>query len=199
MPGAMWRFVLVRLMWTIVLVFAVTIVTYAIFFLLPGDPASLAAGRGASQRSIAMVRKLLHFDEPVWKQYGRFVWNMLAHHSLGYSYVNREDVSRKVGEGLPVTASLIVGGALLVILVSVPVGVFSAIRPRTLLDRVSMVFVLIGISMQPVWLGLILSYVFGYRLGITPIAGYCNAVAGPFDQCGGAIQWATHLILPWIT
>ncbi len=195
----MWRFVVRRLLWTVVLVFAVTIVTYAIFFLIPGDPAQLAAGQGASQRSIAFVRKLLHFDEPVWRQYVRFVWNLFAHGSLGYSYVNREDVTRKVAEGLPVTASLITGGVLIVLLVSIPVGVLSAVRPRTLLDRVSMVFVLLGISTHPVWLGLVLSYVFGYKLGITPIAGYCNAVAGPYDPCGGAVQWASHLILPWIT
>ncbi len=146
-----------------------------------------------------MVRKLFHFDEPVWEQYGRFVWNLFGHGSLGYSYVNREDVTRIVSESLPVTASLIVGGALLFLVLSVPVGILSAIRPRSLLDRCAMVFVLIGISTHPVWLGLVLSFVFGYKLGITPIAGYCNAIAGPYDQCGGAIQWASHLILPWIT
>jgi peptide/nickel transport system permease protein len=195
----MWRFVVRRLLWTVVLVFAVTIVTYAIFFLLPSDPARLAAGRGASPRSVEFVRKLLHFDEPVYRQYARFVWNIFAHGSLGYSYVNREQVTRKVSEALPVTASLIAGGVMLIIIVSIPVGILSAVRPRTLLDRVAMIFVLIGISTQPVWLGLVLSYIFGYRLQITPIAGYCNAIAGPYDQCGGAIQWASHLILPWIT
>ncbi len=195
----MWLFLVRRTLWAIVLVFAVTIITYAIFFLIPGDPASLAAGRGASQRSIAMVRHLLHFDEPVWKQYGRFVWGLFRHGSLGYSYVNREEVRRIVTESLPVTASLIVGGVLIMLAVAVPVGILSATRPRSALDRVTMVFVLMGISTQPVWLGLVLSYIFGYRLQITPIAGYCNAIAGPYDQCGGAISWASHLLLPWIT
>ncbi len=192
-------FLVRRLLWAVVLVFAVTVVTYAIFFLLPTDPARLVAGPGASPRFIAMVRKLLHFDEPVWKQYARFLWNLFAHRSLGYSYVNREQVNRVVGKGLPVTASLIVGGVLLMLVVSVPVGILSAIHPRSLLDRIAMIFVLVGISTHPVWLGLVLSFIFGYKLGITPIAGYCNAVAGPNDQCGGALQWASHLILPWIT
>jgi len=195
----MGRFLIRRCLWAIVLVFAVTVVTYAIFFLLPTDPARLAAGRGASPQSIERIRKLLHFDEPVWEQYGRFVWNLFGHGSLGYSYVNREEVSRRVGEDLPVTASLIAGGVLLVIMVSIPVGMLSALRPRSLLDRCAMIFVLIGISTHPVWLGLVLSFVFGYKLGLTPIAGYCNAIAGPYDQCGGAIQWASHLLLPWIT
>lgn len=195
----MWLFLLRRVSWAIVLVFAVTVITYAIFFLMPSDPAALAAGRGASPQAIAMVRKLLHFDEPVYEQYWRFVWNLFAHGSLGYSYVNREQVRRLVDESLPVTASLIVGGALLMLVVSVPVGILSAVRPRSRLDRISMIFVLFGISTHPVWLGLVLSYIFGYKLGITPIAGYCNAIAGPFDQCGGAVSWAYHLLLPWIT
>src|SRR5690242_13674384 len=127
----MWFFLVRRLLWAFVLVFAVTVITYAIFFLIPGDPASLAAGRGASQRSIEMVRKLLHFDEPVWKQYGRFVWGLVRHGSLGYSYVNREGVRRMVSEALPVTASLIVGGALIMLVVAIPVGIFSAVRPRS--------------------------------------------------------------------
>ena len=192
-------FLIRRCLWAIFVVFAATVVTYAIFFLMPTDPAALAAGRGASPQMIENVRKLLHFDEPVWEQYGRFVWNLFRHGSLGYSYVNREQVTRRVTEALPVTASLIAGGALLVVLISVPVGILSAVRPRSLVDRCAMIFVLIGISSHPVWLGLVFSYVFGYRLGLTPIAGYCNAVAGPYDQCGGAIQWASHLILPWIT
>jgi len=195
----MGRFLIRRCLWAVVLVFAVTVITYAVFFLMPSDPARLAAGRGASPRSVEFVRKLLHFDEPVWKQYGRFVWNLFRHGSLGYSYVNREQVSRLVGEALPVTASLIVGGALIVLMISIPVGILSALRPRSLLDRGAMLFVLIGISTHPVWLGLVLSFVFGYKLGLTPIEGYCNAVAGPFDQCGGAVQWAFHLLLPWIT
>ena len=61
-----------------------------------------------------------------------------------------------------------------------------------------MVFVLFGISLQPIWLGLMLSYIFGYRLGWTPIVGYCNAFPGPYEDCGGAVQWAYHLLLPWI-
>ena len=100
----MGRFLLRRCLWAIVLVFAVTVITYAVFFLMPSDPARLAAGRGASPRSVEFVRKLLHFDEPVWKQYGRFVWNLFRHGSLGYSYVNREQVRRVVDESLPVRA-----------------------------------------------------------------------------------------------
>ena len=193
------RFVVRRMLWAVFLVFAATIVTYAIFFLMPNDPASLSAGRGASPESVARIRHLLHLDEPVWKQYGRFVWNMVAHQSLGISYINRQSVDSLIETGLPVTASLIVGGAILYLSVSIPLGILAALRPRSLLDRMSMLFVLIGISCQPIWLGLVLSWIFGFKLGWTPIAGYCNAFPGQYQDCGGLAEWAYHLTLPWIT
>jgi peptide/nickel transport system permease protein len=193
------RFVVRRMLWAIFLVFAATILTYAIFFLIPDDPASLSAGRGATPQAVARIRHLLHLDEPVWKQYGRFLWNMVAHQSLGISYINRQSVDGLIEAGLPVTASLVVGGAVLYLIVAVPVGILAALRPRSLFDRFSMLFVLVGISCQPIWLGLMLSWIFGFKLGWTPIAGYCNAFPGPYEDCGGLGEWAYHMLLPWIT
>jgi peptide/nickel transport system permease protein len=195
----MWRFLVRRLLWAAFLIVAATFVTYSIFFLIPGDPATAAAGRGANPAAIENVRRLLHLDEPVYEQYGRFLWNLVAHGSLGVSYIGRGDVRTPLIAALPVTGSLILGGALLFLAISIPVGIISAIRPRSVFDRAGMVFVLVGISLQPVWLGLMLSYIFGYRLGWTPIVGYCNAFSGPYEDCGGAVQWAYHLLLPWIT
>jgi peptide/nickel transport system permease protein len=81
------------------------------------------------------------------------------------------------------------------------VGVYSALRPRSLLDRTAMIFVLIGVSAHPIWIGLIFEYVFGVRLGWTPIANYANFFgASPGSgEPGGPWQWFYHLILPWIT
>jgi peptide/nickel transport system permease protein len=194
----MWRFLVRRLLWAAFLIVAATLVTYCIFFLIPGDPATAAAGRGANPAAIENVKRLLHLDEPVWEQYGRFLWNLVAHQSLGVSYINRGQVRDPIMAALPVTGSLILGGVLLFLAISIPVGIISAIRPKSLFDRAGMVFVLVGISLQPVWLGLMLSYLFGYRLGWTPIVGYCNAFSGPYEDCGGAVQWAYHLLLPWI-
>ena len=193
------RFLVRRLFWAIFLVFAATILTYTIFFLIPGDPASLSAGRGSTPEAVARVKHLLHLDEPAWEQYGRFVWNMVAHQSLGISYINRVSVNSLIEGGLPVTASLIVGGAILYLSVSIPLGIFSALRPRSVLDRAGMLFVLIGISCQPIWLGLMLSWIFGYKLGWTPIAGYCDAFPNQYQDCGGLAEWAYHMTLPWIT
>ena len=114
--------------------------------------------------------------------------------------MNRESVDHDHRAGRPVTASLVFGGAVFWLALSIPVGILSALRPRSILDRVTMTFVLIGISAHPVWIGLLLSYFVGYKLHITPIAGYCNFFTGTAGaQCDGPVQWAYHLILPWLT
>jgi len=196
----MTHFLIRRLFWAIFLFLVATIVTYLIFWVIPADPAKLAAGRGATMQDVARVRHFLHLDEPIWEQYGRFVWNLVRHGSLGRSFVNREPVRYTIGQDAPVTASLVFGGAVFWLSLSIPVGILSALRPRSILDRISMGFVLVGISAHPVWIGLILSYVFGYRLHLTPIANYCNFFSGtPGAQCEGPVQWAYHLILPWCT
>jgi peptide/nickel transport system permease protein len=99
-----------------------------------------------------------------------------------------------------VTASVVVGGVILWTLVSVVLGVTSALRQRSLYDRGVLVLVLLTISAPPVWFALVLSYVVGYRLNLTPIAGYCEAFGPPPGSlCGGGREWFTHLILPWIS
>jgi peptide/nickel transport system permease protein len=83
-------------------------------------------------------------------------------------------------------------------LIALPVGILSALRPRSLLDRIAMVFVLVGISAHPVWIGLLLAYFLGFRAGVFPITGYCDFI-NPSGDCGGPVQWAYHLVLPWAT
>src|SRR5690348_14907290 len=198
--SSMTAFLIRRIFWAIFLFLVATIITYLIFWVIPSDPAALAAGKSATPADIARVRHFLHLDEPIWKQYGRFVWQLVRHGSLGESFVNRQTVDSIIGKDAPVTASLVFGGAVFWLALSIPVGILSALRPRSILDRFTMTFVLIGISAHPVWIGLILSFVVGYKLGLTPIAGYCNFFPGaPGAQCEGPAQWAYHMILPWIT
>jgi peptide/nickel transport system permease protein len=196
----MTTFLIRRIFWAFFLFFAATIVTYLIFFVIPADPAKLAAGRNATSADVARVAAFLHLNVPIYQQYWIFLWNILRHGSLGYSYVNRQSVRFLVGQDAPVTASLVFGGAVFWLSLSIPIGILSALRPRSLMDRLSMTFVLVGISAHPVWIGLILSFVVGYKLHITPIAGYCNFFPGnAAAQCSGPVQWAYHMILPWIT
>jgi peptide/nickel transport system permease protein len=204
----MYRYLIRRLLWAGVLFLAVTVVSYIIFFLVPAEPARLIAGPQAPPDQVERVRKQMGLDDPVVVQYGRFLGAMmpvsfdggfhLKAPSLGRSYATRQPVTEIIKDAAPVTASLVFGGAILWMLIAVPIGILSALRPRSLLDRSAMVFVLIGISAHPVWIGLILIYFVGYKAGLTPLGGYCDMI-NPSTDCGGPIEWAHSLILPWIT
>jgi peptide/nickel transport system permease protein len=193
------RYLIRRLFWAAVLFIAVTFVTYIIFFLIPADPARLAAGKGASPDQIERVRHFLGLDKPVWYQYGLFLKRLVIDGSLGRSFATRIDINTIIKSAAPVTACLVFGGAILWMLIALPAGILSALRPRSIGDRIVMGFVLVGISAHPVWIGLIFSYFFGYKLGITPITGYCNFFPDENSLCGGPEAWFTHMILPWCT
>ena len=201
----MTRYLIRRLLWAVLLFFAVTVVAYILFFVIPADPARQFAGKGATPATIAKARHYLHLDEPIYQQYGRFVWRLVYHHDLGHSYYNRESVNHIIADAAPVTASLVIGGAFFWMLVAIPIGVLSALRPRSLLDRGAMTFVLIGISAHPVWIGLIFAWFFGFYLHehgspiYAPISNYADFFNPPPGQPGGPVQWAYHLILPWAT
>ena len=204
----MYRYLIRRLLWAGGLFLSVTIISYIIFFLVPAEPARLMAGPQAPPDQVERIRKQMGLDDPVYVQYGRFLGGMmpisfdggphLKAPSLGRSYATRQPVTEIIKDAAPVTASLVFGGAILWMLIAVPIGILSALRPRSLLDRSAMVFVLIGISAHPVWIGLILIYFVGYKAGLTPLGGYCDMI-NPSTDCGGPIQWAHSLILPWIT
>jgi peptide/nickel transport system permease protein len=183
-----------------VLFLAVTLVTYVIFFLVPANPARLAAGQSATPEKVREVKAFLGLDDPVYIQYGKFLKRLVVDGSLGHSFVNRRPVNETVLQAAPVTASLVFGAILLVLMVSIPIGILSALRPRSLIDRTAMVYVLIGISLPSFWIGLMLSYLVGFRAGLTPIAGYCEVFSPPqASACGGLRDWAYHMILPWST
>ena len=193
-------FVIRRFFWAIWLFLVATIITYIIFFVIPSDPATIACGTHCTPQIIAHVRHSLHLDIPIYQQYWIFLWNMIKHQSLGYSFVNGNSVRWLIAQDAPITASLVFGGAVFWLGISIPIGILSALRPRSILDRFSMLFVLIGISAPAVWIGLILAYLIGFKLGWTPIADYCNLIpSNAVGQCSGPVQWAYHMILPWMT
>lgn len=196
----MFQFIIRRTFWAFFLFIVATIITYIIFFVIPSDPAQIACGTHCTPEIVAHVRKSLHLDLPIYQQYWIFLWNLVRHGSLGYSFANGASVDSIIRQDAPVTASLVFGGAVFWLALSIPIGILSALRPRSVLDRGAMLFVLIGISAPAVWIGLILAYVIGFRLGWTPIAGYCNLIPGSsVGTCSGPAQWAYHLILPWMT
>ncbi len=194
----MLQYLVRRLLWAAVLFLAVTVVTYVIFFIIPANPAQQAAGKAATTEKIEQVEKFLGLDQPVYVQYYRFMKRLIVDQSLGRSFATRQDVNDIILDAAPITASLVFGGVFFWMLLALPIGILSALRPRSLLDRASMTFVLIGISAHPVWIGLIFVYFFSFKWQITPISGYCDIVNGS-TGCGGPIDWAYHMALPWAT
>jgi peptide/nickel transport system permease protein len=192
------RYLARRFVWAFVLFIAVTLVAYVLFFLIPNDPARLVAGKAATDADIKRAAHFLGTDRPFYVQYAKFLDRLIIHQNLGFSFANRQSVNSIVGNAAPVTASLVLGGAIFWMLLALPIGILSALRPRSLLDRASMTFVLVGISAHPIWIGLIFAYFFGFKLHVTPITGYCDFI-NPSTECGGPVQWAYHLVLPWAT
>jgi peptide/nickel transport system permease protein len=192
------RYLVRRIVWAAVLLVAVTWVSFVIFFIVPANPARAMTGPQAPPERVARVEKMLGLDDPVPVQYGRFMRDLVVHQSLGRSFATRRQVNDIIKAAAPVTASLVFGGVVIWLAIAFPIGILSALRPRTLLDRFAMVFVLIGVSAHPVWIGLILSYFVGFKLGLTPLGGYCDMI-NPSTQCGGPVEWAHALVLPWFT
>jgi peptide/nickel transport system permease protein len=194
----MFRYLIRRIVWAAVLLGAVTFFSFVIFFIVPASPARLMTGPQAPPDQVERVEKMLGLDDPVPVQYARFMRELVLHQSLGRSFATRQEVNDIIKAAAPVTASVVFGGVVIWLMIAFPIGILSALRPRTLLDRFAMVFVLIGVSAHPVWIGLLLSYLVGFKLGLTPLGGYCDMI-NPSTACGGPVQWAHALVLPWIT
>jgi peptide/nickel transport system permease protein len=184
----MGSFVIGRIAAHVLLFFAVTLLVFVAFFAMPrNDP---RFGRRAP------TEYRLH--GALIGEYSHYVWRFLRHGDLGRSYGTREKVTTRLIQATPVTLSLVAGGLLVWLLIAIPLGMLAAIRPRSLLDRGSAFLVMVGLSIHPVLLGLVLSYVFGHRLNVLPARGYCS-VNNISTGCDGLARWAEHLILPWIT
>ena len=180
----------------VVMFLSVTVVTFVIFFVIPSEDDQASLGRGGTEVD---VRTTVQIDGPIYEEYAEFLRKVVTQGSLGNSWVLRgQEVNELLVRAAPVTLSLVIGGALLWMLIAIPTGVLSALHPRSAVSRLSTVLVLIGISAHPLWMGLMLSYFVGARLGLTPTGGYCE-VFSPAGNCGGPAQWAYHLILPWFT
>ena len=184
----MTRFVIARLASSVVLFLALTLCVFVAFFALPKD-----TGRRALQTP---DRYKLHGS--LLGEYGHYVWALVRHGDMGYSYGTREAVSARLARAAPVTMSLVAGGLVVWLAIALPLGLLAALRPRSLVDRASTVFLLVGLSAHPLWLGLVLSYLFGQRLHLLPSQGYCS-IDGISTGCDGLAHWTSHLLLPWLT
>jgi peptide/nickel transport system permease protein len=189
-------YVVRRLLWAIFVVVIVTFITFAIFYLLPGgDPALRFAGRVPTEENIAIVREQLGLDKPWYHQYWIFLSNLVTGDEygwpgLGFSFDTRDSVRNELFDRAPRTLMLVVGAAVIWLIMGVTIGVISAIKRGSLLDRAAMGFALFGVSAPVFWLGLMALYIFWEKLGWLPGTGYV-----PFSESPG--EWFSHLILPW--
>jgi peptide/nickel transport system permease protein len=185
-----------RLLWTIVVVFCVILITFAIFYLLPaGDPALRFAGKNPNPAELALIRHRLGLDQPFYIQFLRFTYHFyrgdqFGWPGLGYTYASGSSVKALVFARAPRTLLLIIGAAFLWVVFGVAIGVLSAVRRRTAVDRVAMGFALFGISTPVFWLGLMALYIFWSKLHWTGGTGYVS----PVDDPAG---FFSHMILPW--
>jgi peptide/nickel transport system permease protein len=184
----MGSFVIGRIASHVLLFFAVTLLVFVAFYVMPRNDSRFARRAPPEYR--------LH--GAVAGEYAHYVWRFVRHGDLGRSYGTREKVTTRLVQAAPVTLSLVAGGLVVWLLIAIPLGMLAAMRPRSLLDRGSSFVVLVGLSIHPVLLGLVLSYLFGHRLNLLPARGYCS-VNNISTGCDGLARWADHLVLPWIT
>jgi peptide/nickel transport system permease protein len=184
-------FVIRRLVGAVLVLIAVSFITYLIFVKIPGgDPAVRIAGRTATDANIADIRQKLHLNDPFYEQY----WGMMKSLFTGslVSYSSQLNVVTQIKSGIPATFSLCIGAGIIWLFFGILVGVISAVTAGRLSDRVITVLALIGISMPVFWLGLIMRYVFAENHPFTflPDGEYVPLTSNPW-------QWLTHLVLPW--
>jgi peptide/nickel transport system permease protein len=192
----MLRYVIRRLMWVFFVMLAITLFAFLIFFVLPpGDPAVAFAGRVPTPDTIAEVKKIFGLNHPIWYQYGLFVKHLVfgdqyGWPGFGFSFASRQAVRPEIIEGALVTFQLAVGAAVIWLLMGIPIGVLSALKRGTIVDRGAMGFALFGVSAPVFWLGLMALYIFWYKLHWAAGTGFTHFSDDPF-------QWFTHLLMPW--
>jgi len=191
-------FLLRRVLLAALTLFAVSIVTFAMFFALPRDPATAMCPKNCDAARLERVRTELGLNDPKPQQYLRYMGGIFAGREncpapcLGYSYVNNEPVSQTFARVIPVTLSIVVPASLLWLGLGVGLGMISALRRGTVFDRLAIGLSLSGASMQLYFVGGVLLLVFVYTLKVLPYPHYTPLLDDP-------LAWATALVLPWCT
>jgi peptide/nickel transport system permease protein len=148
-----------------------SLIIFFITYVIPADPAYMIAGPRASAAAKDAIRRDLGLDQPLPVQYGRYLSHILRG-DLGQSWRTKRDVSQILKERLPATARLALGGLIVELLIGLPVGLLSAVKRGTWIDRGGMLLSLVLVAAPSFWLGLILLYTFAYKLSVFPLGGY---------------------------
>jgi peptide/nickel transport system permease protein len=194
----MGRYLIRRLLFFILVLFIVSLFTFVIFVKLPSvDPAIRAAGRHPSAQLLATIRHKFGLDQPLYIQYWNFAkglvpWpGLFLNKQVYFSYQSHVPVWEEMKSRIPVTLWLTIGASVLWLAMGIPIGIISAIRPRTVIDRGATLFALFGVSAPTFWLGLVLLYVFWFKLGWLPSSGI------PSNETTFEAVLHGRFILPW--
>jgi peptide/nickel transport system permease protein len=183
------RFAVRRIGQMLLVLFAVSVLTFAIFNLIPGgDPALRMAGRQPDEQQLERIRQEWGFDEPVYVQYAKTMEKIFGGDLVSYS--TGTDVIDQMTDRAPRTFALAIGAAIMWMAFSIVIGLFTAVRAGKFADRLLTILALIGISMPVFWIGALMNYYLGFKLEIFPNGGYVPFTEDPW-------QWFNHLILPW--
>lgn len=185
------RYLLQRLLTTIVVVFGITFVVFMIIQLVPGDPARVVLGVAASEENVAALRERLGLNRPIWEQYLTWLGDLMQG-DLGNSLITGQPVTDQILQRLPATLTLAGAGLLIGLLIGLPAGILSAIKPHSPLDIVTSILSQIGVSIPDFWLGILLVLLFSLTLGWLPSQGYTAFSKDPLD-------WFLRLLLPAAT
>jgi peptide/nickel transport system permease protein len=186
----MLRFLIRRILGAIAVLFAISVLVFLIFNVVPAtNPAQRIAGKNATPQLIENVEKEWGFDKALPAQY----WTQMKLIFTGKveSFQSHINVDKRIAEGIPATASLCIGAAIIWLSFGFIFGYFSAIRAGGFTDKALTVLALVGISMPVFWLASLMLYYFTYKLEIFPNGNYVS-LSDPW-------QWLTHLVLPWIS
>jgi len=186
----MGRFIVRRLVGMVVVMFAVSVLTFLIFNVIPnGAPEDRMAGKNSTPVQIAAIRKEWGFDKPLYTQYYTTMKKVLNGDLI--SYANQTNVVDEIKRGIPRTFALAIGAALLWFALGLALGLYTAMRAGRWTDTLVTVLALVGVSMPVFWLGALASYYLGFKAGIFPNGGYSEIADG------GLWEWVKHMILPW--
>jgi len=191
----MTAYVIRRDLWGIQLLIIVCALTFVLFRVLPtGNPAVLRAGRDPQPKLIKEIEVTLGLNKTLPTQFWEYLKGIALHFNLGYSYYSQESVLNLIRERLPATISLTIGSAILWMVAGMGVGIISAIKRHSIVDRLSMGAALVAVSAPTFWLGLLALLLFASDIGkfkIFPGAGsYVGLTYDPW-------KWFTSLIMPW--
>jgi peptide/nickel transport system permease protein len=185
------RFVARRLAGMVAVLFAISVVVFLIFNVIPNsDPAARIAGKNSDPALIARVKADLGLDQSLPVQYLTMMRKILTGELT--SYASSQNVTEQIWKGLPATFSLCIGAAVLWMTLAILFGYLSAVHSGKFTDRILTVLSLTGVSMPVFWLAAILLYYLSFKAQLFPTSSYVPLTKDP-------VQWAYHLILPWIT